>query len=188
MTTDSSLVDHDGKLLGHVELLHRPGERNVICKVMDTLGFGVLDRPDQRYLIFNVDKARANNATNVIYASEVTQEQWRFEQLLQKDLGANKELGQAFQDYVRLFKRKPQDATHFGIRMSVSMLEDAVKRVRAASKEGPLAGRVEVSATFYPGDPGSLSKTLVQAFIKTDVFAAGLLTLGQHVELQAVTA
>ena len=32
--------------------------------------------------------------------------------------------------------------------------------------------------------PGSYTDVMVQAFVKTDVVAAGLLALGQHVELQ----
>ena len=37
---------------------------------------------------------------------------------------------------------------------------------------------------FAPGDPGSLTDTMIQAFVHTDVVAAGLLLLGQHFELQ----
>jgi hypothetical protein len=47
-----------------------------------------------------------------------------------------------------------------------------------------LAGRVSVSGVFRPGDPGSYTDTMVQAFVRTDVIASGLLTFGQHVELQ----
>ncbi len=47
-----------------------------------------------------------------------------------------------------------------------------------------LAGRVSVSGVFRPGDPGSYTDTMAQAFVRTDVIASGLLTFGQHIELQ----
>jgi hypothetical protein len=47
-----------------------------------------------------------------------------------------------------------------------------------------LAGRVSVSGVFRPGDPGAYTDTMVQAFVRTDVVAAGLLAFSQHVELQ----
>lgn len=42
----------------------------------------------------------------------------------------------------------------------------------------------EVAAVFGPGDPGAVVDTMVQAFVWTDVIASGLLTIGQHIELQ----
>ena len=36
-------------------------------------------------------------------------------------------------------------------------------------------------------DAESLSESLVQAFVRTDVCAAGFISLGQHIKLQAVT-
>ena len=47
-----------------------------------------------------------------------------------------------------------------------------------------LDGRVTVSGVFFPGDPGAYTDRMAQAFVWTDVIASGLLTIGQHVELQ----
>ena len=35
-----------------------------------------------------------------------------------------------------------------------------------------------------PGDPGAYTDRMAQAFVWTDVMASGLLTIGQHIELQ----
>lgn len=60
-----------------------------------------------------------------------------------------------------------------------------LESVREAGAHDPeLAGRIQLSAVFAPGDPGSLTDTMIQAFVHTDVVAAGLLVLGQHFELQ----
>jgi hypothetical protein len=37
---------------------------------------------------------------------------------------------------------------------------------------------------FRPGDPGSYTDMMTQAFVRTDVIASGLLAFGQHIELQ----
>ena len=47
-----------------------------------------------------------------------------------------------------------------------------------------LVGRVTLSGVFRPGDPGSYTDTMTQAFVRTDVIASGLLAFGQHIELQ----
>ncbi len=48
----------------------------------------------------------------------------------------------------------------------------------AGADGGDLAGRVRVAGVFRPGDPGAVAETMVQAFVWTDIVAAGLLTLG----------
>ena len=78
-----------------------------------------------------------------------------------------------------------QRTTHFGIRLaSVEALEQLLARIRSLP-DPELEGRLELAAVFRPGDPGALSDTLIQAFVRTDVCAAGLIRLGQHIELQA---
>ena len=179
------LIDGQGRLLNHVELLYRPGERQLTGQVFEILGCGVVESGGP-YLVIPIVEGSDDTTNNVIYASEVTPEQWRFEQMLQSRLANEPELAGAYEGYAELLRREPQRATHFGIRFPAQQrLEETVDRIRGGL--GPdLQGRLEVSAVFYPGDQGALSPTLIQAFVKTDVFAAGLITMGQHVELQAV--
>ena len=76
-------------------------------------------------------------------------------------------------------------ATHFAIHLpSTNALEEILEKVSEASNAS-LGDRLEVSGVFRPGDPGAIVDTIVQAFVKTDVFAAGLLCLSQRIELQA---
>ena len=64
-------------------------------------------------------------------------------------------------------------------------LDELVSRVRAAGADDPdLAARVAVDGVYRPGEPGSIAQNMVQAFVWTDVLAAGLLTFGQHIEVQ----
>ena len=37
---------------------------------------------------------------------------------------------------------------------------------------------------FLPDEPGALAPNMIQAFVRTDVVAAGMLAFGQYIELQ----
>ncbi len=175
------------RLLNHVEMVYRPGERQLVEKVFRVLGCKVVDSGGT-YLSIQVDSDSDDAGNNVFYASEVTGEQWRFEQLLQQGLRGEGDLAAGYRGYDELLERTPQRATHFGIRLgSPQELDGTVERVQALN-DPELAGRLKVSAVFRPGEYGSLTDKLVQAFIKTDVCAAGLVSLGQHIELQAAVS
>jgi len=95
-------------------------------------------------------------------------------------------VAEAAHGYLDRLRDEPQRSTHFGIRIPDRDRFDAViAGLRDAGEHDPeLKGRVRVSAVFAPGEPGSLTDVMIQAFVHTDVVAAGLLTLGQHFELQ----
>ena len=44
-----------------------------------------------------------------------------------------------------------------------------------------------MSGLWEPGDEGSYATNIVQSFYHTDVVASGLVTIGQHFELQWYT-
>lgn len=187
MQMTSQLVNRQGQLLNHVEVVYRPGERELTGKIFEVLGCGVLDRPGKAHLVVHVNKGNADIGKNVIFASEATPEQLKLEEILKRHLTDDQEFSEAYQAYQNLLKRKPQHAGHFGIRFpSVKALEDTLERVREVS-QFYLAGRLEVSSVIRPGDPAAIIDTLIQAYVKTDVFAFDLFCLGQHIELQAVT-
>lgn len=170
--------------INHVELVYRPGERTLAHRVLELFGCEVED-PGGPFLRASVDPVNVNFANNTLYASEVTPEQWRLEQALDASARAGGELPAAVAAYLDRLRGEPQRSFHFGIRFGTEdELMTAVERIRKAGEEGELAGRVGVSGVFRPGDPGAYSKIMVQAFTRTDVVAAGLLHLGQHVELQ----
>jgi hypothetical protein len=168
--------------LTHVELLYRPGERETAIKVLTLLGCEPVDRGGTWFTAFIAPPADGprDYGTNVFYASQVRPAQWDFEQ----SLGTLPASGrQAYLDFLR---REPQQAAHFGFRVGERATLDAIiARVTEASRNDPeLAGRVAVDGVFEPDAPGAIANTMVQAFIWTDVVASGLLTLGQHIEVQ----
>ncbi len=171
--------------LNHVELLYRPGERELAVRVFELLGCRAVDRGGTFFTSF-VEPAESDYANNAFYASEVTPEQWALEDALAGAIGSEGELGSAARAYLDRLRGEPQRSFHFGMRYpSLEALEATVDAIGAVDETDPaLAGRISVSGVFRPGDPGAYTDTMVQAFVRTDVVAAGLLAFGQHVELQ----
>ncbi|MCU1396205.1 MAG: hypothetical protein JWM34_4633 [Ilumatobacteraceae bacterium] len=165
--------------LTHVELLDAPGERELAIELFALLGCDPVDRGGTFFTAF-IDPVVRDYSTNVFYASEVDAEQSALEQAMITQLGAARD------DYVAAMRVSPQRSTHFGFRVPDEPSLDAVlERVRRAAVEHPrLAGRVAVDHVYRPGDPGAIAPNMVQAFVWTDVVAAGLLCLGQHIEVQ----
>jgi hypothetical protein len=176
------------RLLNHMEFVYRPGERELAKSVFEVLGFVVHDDGGE-FLAASVDPQAPDIIDNACYASQVTAQQWAFEEQLAKALGAPDSLGRAHAGYHDLLTREPQRAMHFGMHTStLEDLEATVERVRNVEKTHPeLAGRLSVSGTFYPHEPGSLADNIVQSFFYTDVLASGLLTIGQHIEIHWYT-
>ncbi|HZP30685.1 MAG TPA: hypothetical protein VFC99_17180, partial [Acidimicrobiia bacterium] len=176
---------HAGRRLNHVELLYRPGEREPAKRVFELLGFRVVDRGGTFFTAF-VEPGESDFANNAVYASEVTEEQWALEQALAASLESDDPVGVAARAYLGRLRKEPQRSFHFGVRYpSIEALDATIARIGAVGETDPeLVGRIGVSGVFRPGDPGSYTDTMVQAFARTDVVAAGVLAFGQHVELQ----
>lgn len=174
--------------LNHVEMVYRPGERALAARFFELLGMGVIDKGGE-WLFALVDPANRDLANNACYASQVTAEQWALEQALANSLGASgsgsPDVGGAGRAYMERLRAEPPRSFHFGIRFrSREDFDAALERIGAAETDPELAGRVAISGVYHPDSPVSYSPSLIQAFIRTDIVAAGLLAFGQHVELQ----
>ena len=172
------------RFLNHVELVYRPGERELAKRVMSLFGCNVVDRGGT-YFSAMVEPAVSDFVNNALYASEMTPEQAALEAALSSALadGPSAAAGDAYRAHLRTV---PQRSCHFGIRWpDLDALESQLEDIAKISQDDPdLAGRVAVSAVFRPGEPGSITDTMVQAFVHTDVLASGLVLFGQHVEMQ----
>jgi hypothetical protein len=170
--------------LNHIEFVYRPGERRLAARVFELLGCAVADR-DGTFLTAFVEPTVNDFMNNCFYASEVTSEQLALEDALKEQIRGGTIQTEA-RGYLDRLQREPQRSFHFGVRYpELEDLESAVERIAAAGMNDPrLAGRICVSGVFRPGDVGSYTDAMVQAFVRTDVIASGLLAFGQHVELQ----
>jgi hypothetical protein len=180
MTTTATVT----KALNHVELVYPPGERALARAVFELLGCDIHDSGGP-FLSGKIASGQADLVNNVMYASEVTPEQWALEQALRASLdgGVLEAPGSTYIDNQR---SHPQRSCHFGIRYpTAEELDATLDRIEHVEEHAPeLTGRITVSGVFRPGDPGSYTDTMTQAFVRTDVIASGLLAFGQHIELQ----
>jgi hypothetical protein len=181
-----TMVTDTAHRLNHIEMVYRPGERALAGRVFEILGMRVLDGGGT-WMSALVDPETTDVANNACYASEVTPEQWALEQSLAAAIAddADGDVGGVARAYLDRLHTDPQHSFHFGIRYhSRDDFDATLDRVRATADDPELAGRVALSGVFHPSDPGAYAKTIIQAFVRTDVVAAGLLAFGQHVELQ----
>jgi hypothetical protein len=171
--------------LNHVELVYAPGERGLATRALELLGCRVEDMGGP-FLTAYVGENEHDIANNVLYASEVTAEQWAFEKDLSAMLAANGPLAETARAYLERLRDEPQRSCHFGLRFaSEDSYEQVLERLRNVAVTDPELGeRLTLSGVFRPGDPGAYSKIMIQAFVRTDVLASGLLSMGQHFELQ----
>ena len=139
----STTIVTDRGFLNHTELVYRPGERALATQVFETLGCRVVD-PDGPYLVILVDPKSEDFIDNVLYASEVTPEQWAFEQALQKSLMRDEELARACGGFRDHAVSTPQSTTHFGLRLpSIEQFDETLERIE--NLKGDLAGRLNIS-------------------------------------------
>jgi hypothetical protein len=182
MSTSPDVTAATGRGLTHAEFVYQPGERHLAAAFFELLGCRPSDRGGEFFSSF-VEPAVADYSSNVFYASEVTPEQWALEQAIGADTTT---VARTRTAYLERLRREPQRSFHLGFKVPTEAELDAtVARVAAAATDHPdLARRVAVAGVFRPGDPGALAPNMVQAFIWTDVVAAGLLSMGQHIEVQ----
>jgi hypothetical protein len=170
--------------LNHVEMVHAPGERHLAIRAFELLGGRLsvsaagtpigLDVASQLVGRFPHD--------NAIYVSEITPEQWEFEQALRDTLQENIRLRALHESYLANVRDQPQKSFHFGIRFeTLEALGERVEAINQAGADPDLKGRMVVSGVYRPG---TYTTSMTQAFVWTDIVASGLLLTGQHIELQ----
>jgi hypothetical protein len=185
----TQLVDHGGRTVNHVATFYQPGEHHLAVKVYEALGCRISDTTfgeGNQGLVIHVEPDEDDLVNNVIYAAEVSPVQWQFEQELRGAIGEREALAEAFATFGAQREHQPESVTHFGIRYSsFTRLKTALRQL-AEDLDPELQGRLKVvQVSHLPAGTSFLTEDVISAFVVTDVIAAGLLTLGQTIELQA---
>jgi hypothetical protein len=180
-------------MLNHVEFVYAPGDRAIVRQLFEALGFRVLDPQTDPvpealgpaagpYLIIFLDPNDEDLIDNVLYASEASEAQWRFETSLRDRLAQDPDLADQHATFRAAYSAMPQAMTHVGVGYpNADEVKSAVGRLASIPE---LSARVDLSEVFMPGEPGSVDDRVVQAFVYTDLIAVGLLCGGQQLELQ----
>ena len=176
------------RYLSHVEIVYRPGERDLARKFLGLLGIEAEDAMGGQFMMSVIERETFEplHFANFMGGSEVHPEQWVFDQALMAAV-SDGPLAESFAEYQQKLDRDPTSGMHIGIHFStVAAWEKAVARLGNVFEDFPeLDGRFRICSVTRPGDSDSLAP-LYQAFIWTDVVASGSLALGQRFELSAV--
>jgi len=200
------------RTIGHLALHYGPGDQEGARRLLELCGCTLLDNGpapgNDGFCTVLLDDTTATHAENLMFLSPVGAAQLELERAIAKGL----RIGTADEDpAAATFKQskhdKPESSAHIGIRYaSFEALEDTVLALeKAALPGGELAGRLEItklkappgldpevdrrieaSSIFSGDEPPSFAKWWVQIFVRTDLFAHGLLQFGQTIELDYV--
>jgi hypothetical protein len=200
------------RTIGHLALHYGPGDQQGARRLLELCGCTLVDNGpspgNDGFCTVLVDDTTATHAENIMFLSPVGQAQLELEQAIAKGLriGTDDE-DPAAVTFKQSKRDKPESAAHIGFRFaSFEALEDTVLALEKAGKAGgELAGRLEI--TKFKAPPGldpevdrriasspiftedalpSFAKWWVQVFVRTDLFAHGLLSFGQTIELDYV--
>ena len=183
------LTDYPGRLLNHVEILYRRGERELAKAFFALLGCTIVDTQTDSgtgssILYVYPEASCQDRLNNVFYLSEIREPQWHLEQLLEARLTEDAELRDAVARYDDKARNHPHGISHFGLRYpSFESLEAVIANLQHHLPT-EMVGRVAVDPV-RPGDARSMTDELIQAFVRTDIVCAGLFPFGQLIELQA---
>jgi hypothetical protein len=183
----ASLTEYKGGLLNHLEMLCPRGERYLAITLFEMLGCTVHSKAGSKVALVFPEASELDRINNVIYLSEVRDQQWELERLIEDRLRSDEELRKAIERYDTKARTDPHGTPHFGLRYSsFASLEAILDRLEHHLPD-ELDGRVTVEI-IRPDDPRSLNPNLIQAFVRTDVVCVGLFPFGQLIELQGQRA
>jgi len=200
------------RTIGHLALHYGPGDQQGARRLLELCGCTLLDNGpspgNDGFCTVMLDVTTATHAENIMFLSPVGQAQLDLEQAIAKGLRIGTDDEDPAAASFKQFKYdKPESSAHIGIRYaSFEALEDTVLALEKAAKPGgELAGRLEItkfkarpgldpevdrriaSSPIFTGDESpAFAKWWVQIFVRTNLFAHGLLSFGQTIELDYV--
>src|SRR5262249_30242886 len=143
------------------------GERALAIKAYEALGCRV-SQPEKPTMVAHVAPDSDDKSNNIFYSSEVSPEQWEFEQAFKRALEHDPELGRAFARYDDKYRHRPHGLPHFGIRYpSFAKLEATLHQLET-NLDPALRGRFRVTRVYRPEDEDRRTDRLIQAFVATD--------------------
>lgn len=175
-------------VLSHVEASYRPGERQLAIALFEALGCRTYDTETKSltgatYISVHPDPDN-RSLDNVLYLSEMTDEQCGLEDALRAAIATDASLRAARDRYRALADERPFGLAHIAVRYpDFETLEGVL-----AEAEQRLTPELRARATlkvFRPGDSEEIGWNSVQAFVHTDIATSGISAFGQIYELSA---
>lgn len=183
-----AIADYTGNLLGHVEALYRPGERELALELVAALGCAVTDtgfasNAGTTFLAIHPNPADRNVQNNVFYISEMTREHQALERRLARLAADDGEFHALLEDYREKARTRPFGVPHFALRYRSSDEVEAVAERIGRTLAPKLCNRLHLRI-FRPGEADAAVDDLIQGFLYQDVIVSGSFLHGQLIELQ----
>lgn len=115
------LSEFRGRMLNHGETLYQRGERELAIQFYEALGCEVVDthtpcETGSTILYAFPDPDEHDRLNNVLYLSEIRDQQWDLEEALADRLSHDAELAATFESYRLKARTAPHGIPHFGLR------------------------------------------------------------------------
>ena len=198
--------------LGHLALHYAEGDEALARRLLTLLGCTLVDNGPNPghdgFCTVLLDADSATHADNMMFLSRLSPAQVALEDAIREQLGiGTADQAEPVTAFALLKERTPELAAHIGIRFgSLEALEQTLVALEDESGPGgSLHGRVELtkyrpqpgadadvdariaaSPAFTGDEKGSYGDHWIQCFVKTDLFASGILAFGQTIELDYV--
>jgi hypothetical protein len=186
------------RTLGHLALYYVPGTEQPARRLLEDLGFTLVDNGPSGFCSALLDGDTANHHDNLLYLAAMTDHQWALEQELRRTVDAGP-TGSAYLDSLAMW---PEAGPHVGVKFQeLEALEATLAKVEAdLAPGGPLHGHVQLrkfrarpgldpdidarmatSPAFTGDEHPAFGDHIIQCFLRTDLF--GLLSSASTIEL-----
>jgi hypothetical protein len=185
---DTQVTPAAAGVLSHVEAAYRPGDRQLAIDLFEALGCRTYDTGTQSLAGSTYVSVHPNpqdrGLDNVLYLSEMTDEQCGLEEVLRSRIDADGQLRAAREKYRTMADERPFGLSHIAVRYPDY---DSLERVlaEAGRKLTPQLRSRASLRIFRPGDCDEIGWNSVQAFVYTDIAVSGISAFGQIYELSA---
>jgi len=175
-------------VLSHIEVTYRRGDRQLAIDLFEALGCKTYDTETKSltgatYISAHPDP-NDRSLDNVLYVSEMTDQQCALEKVLREKVEADPDLREACEAYRGLAGEKPFGLCHIAIRYpDFETLERVLAEVEQRLTP-ELRARSSIKV-FRQGDCEEIGWNSVQAFVYTDIATSGISAFGQIYELSA---
>lgn len=183
------MSQYEGGFLNHMEGIYRSEDRDLAVELVKALGLAHADiqftANSKPILAIHPNADDKDPTNNIIFLFEMPEGQRKVLDLMEKQIAANPELGDAVREYRETAQKMPAIMPHFGLRYrSVAQLQAVIERVEN-SLSPALKARVELfeMPAYEPIDG---LPDIRQVFVRTDVFSVGTAGMEQAIELQVV--
>ena len=184
MTLGSDL--ETAQRLNHVEMVYRPGERDLASRVFELLGMRVR-RQRRQWMSALVDPTSPTSPTTPVTRRRSRPSSGTLEQTLAAAMASGDSAGGHRRAGVPRHGCRPSRSTRSTSGSATTHRDDFDATLDASAPPRPIPsspGASRCSASTTRANPAPAAPGMFQAFVRTDVVAGGLLAFGQLIELQ----